>query len=102
MKSDVRVTTAFKRPLSLPGASVLPCSNVGFGAEGVIVTVRLRPGDATQLIGRVDRDGTEAGEPLRPPLSGDGDSAAGGRSAVIAAAQMHGGCRIKPGSVRSG
>jgi hypothetical protein len=35
----VRVTTALKRLLGLPGASVV---EVGFGAEGVIVTVRLR------------------------------------------------------------
>jgi transposase len=35
----VRVTTAFNRMLRLPGASVV---DVGFGAEGVIVTVRLR------------------------------------------------------------
>jgi hypothetical protein len=35
----VRVTTAFNRLLRLPGASVI---DVGFGAEGVIVTVRLR------------------------------------------------------------
>jgi transposase len=38
-ESDVRVSTAFKRLLRLPGASVV---DVGFGAEGVIVTVRLR------------------------------------------------------------
>jgi transposase len=35
----VRVTTAFKRLLRLPGAGV---ADVSFGAEGVIVTVRLR------------------------------------------------------------
>jgi transposase len=35
----VRVTTAFKRLLCLPGASV---ADVSFGAEGVVVTVRLR------------------------------------------------------------
>ena len=35
----MRVTTAFKRLLRLPGASVV---NVSFSAEGVIVTVRLR------------------------------------------------------------
>jgi transposase len=35
----VRVSTAFKRLLRLPGASV---ANVSFGAEGVLVTVRLR------------------------------------------------------------
>ena len=35
----MRVTTAFKRMLRLPGASVI---DVSFGAEGVIVTVRLR------------------------------------------------------------
>jgi len=35
----VRVTTAFNRMLRLPGASVV---DVGFGSEGVIVTVRLR------------------------------------------------------------
>jgi transposase len=35
----MRVTTAFNRLLRLPGASVI---DVGFGAEGVIVTVRLR------------------------------------------------------------
>jgi transposase len=35
----VRVTTAFKRLLRLPGASVI---DVDFTAEGVIVTVRLR------------------------------------------------------------
>jgi len=35
----VRVTTAFKRMLRLPGASVI---DVSFGAEGVIVTIRLR------------------------------------------------------------
>jgi transposase len=35
----VRVTTAFKRLLRLPGASVV---DVGFTAEGVIVSVRLR------------------------------------------------------------
>jgi transposase len=38
-EDDVRVTTAFKRPLRLPGASVI---DVSFGGEGVIVTVRLR------------------------------------------------------------
>ena len=35
----MRATTAFNRMLRLPGASVI---DVGFGAEGVIVTVRLR------------------------------------------------------------
>jgi hypothetical protein len=35
----VRVTTAFKRLLRLPGASVV---DVSFGTEGVVVTVRLR------------------------------------------------------------
>jgi transposase len=35
----VRVATAFKRLLRLPGASVV---DVCFGAEGVVVTVRLR------------------------------------------------------------
>jgi transposase len=35
----VRVATAFKRLLRLPGASVV---DVGFGAEGIVVTVRLR------------------------------------------------------------
>ena len=35
----MRVTTAFKRLLRLPGASV---ADVCFGAEGVVVTVRLR------------------------------------------------------------
>jgi transposase len=35
----MRVQTAFKRMLRLPGASVI---DVGFGAEGVIVTVKLR------------------------------------------------------------
>jgi transposase len=35
----VRVTTAFNRLLRLPGASVI---DVGFGAEGVVVTVRPR------------------------------------------------------------
>ncbi|MDQ3720294.1 MAG: ISL3 family transposase, partial [Actinomycetota bacterium] len=35
----MRVTTAFNRMLRLPGASVI---DVSFGAEGVIVTVRLR------------------------------------------------------------
>jgi transposase len=35
----VRVTTAFNRLLRLPGASVI---DVSFGAEGVIVTVKLR------------------------------------------------------------
>ena len=35
----MRVTTAFNRLLRLPGASVI---DVGFGGEGVIVTVRLR------------------------------------------------------------
>ena len=35
----MRVTTAFKRLLRLPGASVI---DVSFGSEGVIVTVRLR------------------------------------------------------------
>jgi len=38
-EDDVRVTTAFRRLLRLPGASVI---DVSFGAEGVIVTVRLR------------------------------------------------------------
>jgi transposase len=38
-EDDVRVTTAFKRLLRLPGASVI---DVSFGDEGVIVTVRLR------------------------------------------------------------
>src|SRR5207237_6106740 len=38
-EDDGRVTTAFKRMLRLPGASV---TDVAFGAEGVIVTVRLR------------------------------------------------------------
>jgi hypothetical protein len=36
---DVRVSTGFDRLLRLPGATVI---DVGFGAEGVIVTVRLR------------------------------------------------------------
>ena len=35
----MRVTTAFKRLLRLPGASVI---DVSFSGEGVIVTVRLR------------------------------------------------------------
>ena len=35
----MRVCTAFNRLLRLPGASVI---DVSFGAEGVIVTVRLR------------------------------------------------------------
>ena len=35
----MRVSTAFKRLLRLPGSSV---ADVSFGAEGVIVTVRLR------------------------------------------------------------
>ena len=35
----MRVTTAFKRMLRLPGASV---TDVSFSSEGVIVTVRLR------------------------------------------------------------
>ena len=35
----MRVTTAFNRLLRLPGAAVM---DVSFGAEGVIVTVRLR------------------------------------------------------------
>ena len=35
----MRVTTAFKRLLRMPGASVI---DVSFGAEGVIVSVRLR------------------------------------------------------------
>ena len=35
----MRVTTAFKRLLRLPGASV---ADVSFGSEGVVVTVRLR------------------------------------------------------------
>jgi transposase len=35
----MRATTAFKRLLRLPGASIV---DVGFGAEGVIVTVKLR------------------------------------------------------------
>lgn len=35
----MRVTTGFNRMLRLPGASVI---DVGFGSEGVIVTVRLR------------------------------------------------------------
>jgi transposase len=39
MEDEMRATTAFKRLLRLPGASI---SDVGFGAEGVIVTVRLR------------------------------------------------------------
>jgi Helix-turn-helix domain of transposase family ISL3/Transposase/zinc-finger of transposase IS204/IS1001/IS1096/IS1165 len=38
-EGDVRVTTAFNRMLRLPGASVI---DVSFGAEAVIVTVRLR------------------------------------------------------------
>jgi transposase len=38
-EDDVRVTTAFKRMLRLPGVSV---TDVSFSAEGVIVTVRLR------------------------------------------------------------
>jgi transposase len=38
-EDDVRVTTAFNRMLRLPGASV---QDVAFGAEGVVVTVRLR------------------------------------------------------------
>src|SRR4051812_43474416 len=38
-EGDVRVTTAFKRLLRLPGASVI---DVSFGAEGVIVSVRRR------------------------------------------------------------
>jgi transposase len=38
-EDDVRVTTAFNRLLRLPGAAVI---DVGFGDEGVIVTVRLR------------------------------------------------------------
>jgi transposase len=38
-EDDVRVSTAFNRMLSLPGASV---QDVAFGSEGVIVTVRLR------------------------------------------------------------
>ena len=35
----MRVTTAFRRLLRLPGASVV---DVSFGDEGIVVTVRLR------------------------------------------------------------
>jgi transposase len=38
-EDDVRTTTAFKRLLGLPGASIV---DVSFGGDGVIVTVRLR------------------------------------------------------------
>jgi len=38
-EDDVRTTTAFKRLLGLPGASI---TDVSFSGEGVIVTVRLR------------------------------------------------------------
>jgi transposase len=38
-EDDVRTTTAFKRLLRLPGASIV---DVSFAVEGVIVTVRLR------------------------------------------------------------
>ena len=38
-EDDVRTSTAFKRLLRLPGASIV---DVSFGCEGVIVTVRLR------------------------------------------------------------
>jgi transposase len=38
-EGEMRVSTAFNRLLRLPGASVI---DVSFGAEGVIVTVRLR------------------------------------------------------------
>ena len=57
----MRVTTAFKRLLRLPGASVI---DVSFGAEGVVVTVRSAPPPAGLLALRADR--RAAGDP-RPP-----------------------------------
>ena len=42
----MRVTTGFNRMLRLPGASVI---DVSFGAEGVIVTVRLADGGGSAL-----------------------------------------------------
>ena len=54
----MRVTTAFKRLLRLPGASVI---DVGFGAEGVIVTVRLRRRRRVCVGVRADRPA--AGDP---------------------------------------
>ena len=51
-EDDVRVTTAFKRMLRLPGASV---KDVAFGGEGVVVTVRLPPsGRSARAAARAD------------------------------------------------
>ena len=50
----MRVTTAFNRLLRLPGASVI---DVSFGAEGVIVTVRLRRRRTGVRALRADRPG---------------------------------------------
>ena len=53
----MRVTTAFKRLLRLPSASV---TDVSFGAEGVIVTVRSAA--PTQSVLTVWTDGSAAGD----------------------------------------
>ena len=67
-EDEVRATTAFKRLLRLPGASVI---DVGFGAEGVIVTVEAPSPPAGLLALRADRpsaaDPRPAREALAPP-----------------------------------
>ena len=69
-EDDVRVTTAFKRLLRLPGASVI---DVSFTAEGVIVTVRLRRRRrvcaACGQTGRRLRDPRPPRQALAPPRS---------------------------------
>src|SRR4051812_50092933 len=79
-EGDVRVTSAFNRLLRLPGASVV---DVGFGTEGVIVTVRLRRrrrgcsggGQTGRPLEGPDRRGQRWGHPclgLPPSLIGGG------------------------------
>ena len=58
----MRVTTAFNRLLRLPGASVI---DVSFGAEGVIVTVRLRRRRRVCSALRADRPAARDPRPAR-------------------------------------
>ena len=64
----MRVCTAFKRLLRLPGASVI---DVSFGAEGVIVTVKLRR--RRRVCSRCGQTGQTASDP-RPTRPSAGDT----------------------------
>ena len=65
----MRVTTAFNRLLRLPGASVI---DVSFGAEGVIVTVRLRRRRRVCAALRADRPASGDPRPAGEALAASG------------------------------